>query len=782
MKQAHAGGGARNVAEGATVKDPVCGMVVKPDPNKSVAYKGQDYFFCSSGCQHKFQQAPEKYLTPIPRPTESEVAASTLYTCPMHPEIRQKGPGSCPICGMALERVEASLQDGPDPELLDMSRRLKIGTALALPLLFIAMSDLIPGIRLHDYLSPTIWNWMQFALATPVVLWVGAPLFERGFRSFLSLHLNMFSLIALGTGFAYGYSVIATFFPHFFPESFRSPHTGLVGVYFEAAAVIVTLVILGQVLELKARGQTSGAIKALLGLAPKTARLIQTDGTEKDIDLSHVKPGDRLRVRPGEKVPADGEVLEGNSSVDESMITGESIPVEKQKGDSVTGGTVNSTGSLIMAARRVGSDTVLSQIVKMVSEAQRSRAPIQKLADTVAGYFVPAVISISVVTAVVWGVWGPDPALAYALVNAVAVLIIACPCALGLATPMSIMVGTGKGAQNGVLIKNAEALEILEKVNVLVVDKTGTLTEGKPKLVSLLALAGIDENKMLAHAASLEKASEHPLAAAIVEGAKARGTEPSLPIAGFESLTSMGIRGRAGTSEVLVGNLKLFEKFGVDPHGLIELADQERHEGHTVMLVAIDGKAAGMIGVTDPIKASAPAAIEKLKGSGIRVVMLTGDHKSTAEAVASKLGITEIRANVSPDEKIAVIKELQGEGQIVAMAGDGVNDAPALAQANVGLAMGHGTDVAMQSAGVTLVKGDLMGIVKARHLSQATMSNIRQNLFFAFAYNILGVPVAAGVLYPFFGILLSPMIASAAMSLSSVSVIANALRLRRIKL
>jgi Cu+-exporting ATPase len=787
MNRLHAGGsccggGSRKAIEGANVKDPVCGMTVAPDPNKKVTHKGKDYFFCSAGCLHKFEKAPGDYISPVEKTVESEGVTDSIYTCPMHPEVRQKGPGSCPICGMSLEPVAPTLEEGPDPELVDMSKRLKFGTALTLPLLFIAMSDLIPGLRLHEYLSPTIWNWIQFGLATPVVLWVGAPLFKRGIRSFLSLKLNMFSLIALGTGVAYAYSVIATLFPHLFPDSFRSSHTGLVGVYFEAAAVIITLVILGQVLELKARGQTSGAIKALLGLAPKTARLLKADGSEEDIDLRHVKPGDRLRVRPGEKIPVDGEVVEGNSSVDESMITGESIPVEKRKSDAVTGGTVNGTGSLVMVARRVGSETVLSQIVKMVSEAQRSRAPIQKLADLVAGYFVPAVIFIAVVTAIVWGIWGPDPALSYALVNAVAVLIIACPCALGLATPMSIMVGTGKGAQNGVLIKNAEALETLEKVNVLVVDKTGTLTEGKPKLVSVFALPGIDEKKMLSSAASLEKASEHPLAAAIVEGAKSKGAEPSLATSDFESITGMGIRGRVQTSEVLVGNQKLFEKFKIDPNGLVERADNERREGHTVMLVALDGKAAGLIGVADPIKASTPAAIEKLRASGIRIVMLTGDHKSTAEAVAAKLGITEIRANVSPDEKIAVIRELQGKGQIVAMAGDGVNDAPALAQANVGLAMGHGTDVAMHSAGVTLVKGDLMGIVKARHLSQATMGNIRQNLFFAFIYNALGVPVAAGILYPFFGILLSPMIASAAMSLSSVSVIANALRLRRIRL
>ncbi|MEZ4750401.1 MAG: copper-translocating P-type ATPase [Bdellovibrionota bacterium] len=708
--------------------------------------------------------------------------APAIYTCPMHPEIRQKGPGTCPLCGMALEPAEPSLEEGPNEELLDMSRRLKIGALFTLPLLVLAMSEMIPGLKLHGLISPKWWNWVQLALASPVVLWVGAPLFKRGLESFLRFKLNMFSLIAIGTGVAYIYSVVATLFPHLFPPSFQNAHTGLVGVYFEAAAVIVTLVILGQVLELKARGQTSGAIKALLGLAPKTARLVRADGTEEDIDLNEVEIGNHLRVRPGEKVPVDGTVLEGSSSVDESMITGESIPVQKSKSDSVTGGTINGTGALLMEAKRVGSDTVLSQIVKMVSEAQRSRAPIQRLADIVASYFVPAVIASSVLTAIVWYVLGPDPALSFALVNAVAVLIIACPCALGLATPMSIMVGTGKGAQNGVLIKNAEALETLEKVNVLVVDKTGTLTEGKPKLVSVFSLPGFEEKQLLRFAASLERASEHPLAAAIVKGAKEKGAGPSPSTEGFESLTGMGIRGKVEGHDVAVGNLKLLEKLNVDSKALVEQADTERKEGRTVMLVAIDGKAAGTIGVADPIKETTSEAISMLAKAGMRVVMLTGDHKSTAEAVAKKLGITEVHANVLPDQKIAVVKDLQSQGHIVAMAGDGVNDAPALAQANVGIAMGHGTDVAMQSAGITLVKGDLRGIVKARNLSRATMRNIRQNLFFAFAYNAVGVPIAAGVLYPVFGILLSPMIASAAMSFSSVSVIGNALRLRRISL
>ena len=766
-------------ASTATMKDPVCGMGVDRSTHRKHEHAGTSYAFCSDGCLAKFKGDPNKYLAPAkPEPVDT----TATYTCPMHPEVKQQGPGTCPICGMALEPLDPTLEEGPNPELVVFSRRLVVGTMLTLPLLFLAMSEMIPGLNLQHRFSQSAWNWIQLVLATPVVLWVGAPLFERGYQSIRRLQLNMFSLIALGTGVAYAYSVFATLFPDFFPASFRNPHTGLVGVYFEAAAVIVTLVILGQVLELKARGQTSGAIKALLGLTPKTARIIREDATEEDIDLRHVHPGNRLRVRPGEKVPVDGVVLEGTSTVDESMITGESIPVQKTKGEPVTGGTVNATGSLVIEAKRVGSDTVLAQIVKMVSEAQRSRAPIQRLADMVAGYFVPAVVAIALLTAIVWGIWGPDPALAFALVNAVAVLIIACPCALGLATPMSIMVGTGRGAQNGILIKNAEALETFEKVDVLVVDKTGTLTEGKPKLVTAFSLTGFEEQRTLQLVASLEKASEHPLAAAVVEGARQRGAEPSLTTEDFESITGMGIKGRVDGQDVAIGNQKLFEKLGVDPTSLLSRADNERQNGQTVMLVAIDGKPAGMVGVTDPIKATTSEAVNLLRQSGVRVVMLTGDHRSTAEAVARKLGITEVHANVLPDQKIAVVKELQAKGHVVAMAGDGVNDAPALAQANVGVAMGHGTDVAMQSAGITLVKGDLRGIAKARRLSQSTMRNIRQNLFFAFIYNALGVPVAAGILYPVFGILLSPMLASAAMSLSSVSVIANALRLRRVEL
>lgn len=763
-------------------KDPVCGMDVEVNGPHKHAHGNATVHFCSEHCLAKFRENPEKYSKNVPAKQIFEASEDAIYTCPMHPEIRQNGPGSCPKCGMALEPVDVSLEEGSNAELLDMSRRLKFATLFTLPLLFLAMSEMFPSLGIHGWFKGSAWNWVQFLFATPVVIWAGAPLFQQGYQSLKGMQLNMFSLIALGTGVAYIDSVIATAFPEIFPASFRNPHTGLVGVYFEAAAVIVTLVILGQVLELKARGQTSGAIKALLGLAPKFARKVNADGSEEDVDLRHVKPGDRLRVRPGEKVPVDGIVLEGSSSVDESMITGESIPVPKLKDDAVTGGTVNGTGSLLMLAKRVGSETVLAQIVKMVSEAQRSRAPIQRLADIVASYFVPAVIAIAVVTAIAWVLFGPEPAMAFALVNSVAVLIIACPCALGLATPMSIMVGTGKGAQSGILIRNAEALETFEKVDVLVIDKTGTLTEGKPKLVSSFTVPGIDELEMLRLTATLEKGSEHPLAAAIVEGAKERGAGLTLATENFESITGMGIRGRVGAHEVAVGNQKLFEKMGINPAPLLERAESERKDGRTVMLVAIDNKPAGIVAVADPIKSTTPDAIASLREAGIRVVMLTGDHQSTAEAVAKKLGITEVHANVLPEQKIAVVKDLQTKGSIVAMAGDGVNDAPALAQANVGVAMGHGTDVAMQSAGITLVKGDLRGIVKARNLSRATMRNIRQNLFFAFVYNALGVPIAAGILYPFLGILLSPMIASAAMSLSSVSVIGNALRLRRVKL
>lgn len=763
--------------------DPVCGMTVDRKGPHHFDHAGRTYFFCSAHCRTKFSQDPAAYFnTQLKEERKTtEGSPDAIYTCPMHPEITQKGPGSCPKCGMALEPMEISLDEGPNPELADMARRLKWGIAFTLPLLLLAMGEMIPIVGGLSFFHGPAANWLQFLLATPVVLWVGAPLFERGLRSLKAMSLNMFSLIALGTSVAYVYSVVATWFPQVFPSSFRSPHTGLVGVYFEAAASIVTLVILGQVLELKARGQTSGAIKALLGLAPKTARRVNRDGSEEDVDLRHVQPGDLLRVRPGERVPVDGVVVEGQSAVDESMITGESLPVAKAKNQLVTGGTVNGTGTLLMEAKRVGAETVLAQIVKMVSEAQRSRAPIQRLADTASAYFVPTVMVVSLLTAVAWALWGPEPSLPYALVNAVAVLIIACPCALGLATPMSIMVGTGKGAQNGILIRNAEALETFEKVNVLVVDKTGTLTEGKPKLISVFALPGFDGATVLRLTATLEKGSEHPLASAIVEGASLRGLSLG-SVTDFESLTGMGVRGKVEAIDVAAGNQALFEKLKVNFEPLLAWAEAERADGKTVMLLSLDAKPAGAVSVADPIKSTTPAAIRELQASGIRVVMVTGDHRLTAEAVAKKMGITEVHAGVLPERKISVVKDLQAKGHVVAMAGDGVNDAPALAQAHVGIAMGHGTDVAMQSAGITLVNGDLRGIARARNLSRATMRNIRQNLFFAFVYNALGVPLAAGVLYPVFGILLSPMLASAAMSLSSVSVIGNALRLRRVAL
>lgn len=707
---------------------------------------------------------------------------NAIYTCPMHPEIRQIGPGSCPICGMALEPLQPTLDEGPNPELVDFARRFKTSAIFSLPLLILTMSEMIPGLELHKWLPHGTYNWIQFALATPVVLWSGAPLLQRGWESFRSRNLNMFSLIALGTLVAYGYSIFATLFPSLFPAEFLSPHTGEVGVYFEAAAVIISLVLLGQVLELRARGQTSGAIKALLGLAPKSTLRVQPDGNDLEIPLTQVQVGDRLRVRPGEKIPVDGVVLEGLSSVDESMLTGESLPAEKQPESSLTGGTINGTGTLIMVARRVGTDTVLSQIVKMVSEAQRSRAPIQRLADVVSSYFVPAVILISILTFLAWYFLGPDPKVVHAFVNAVAVLIIACPCALGLATPMSVMVGTGRGAQSGILIKNAEALERLEKVDTLVVDKTGTLTEGKPKLVNIQVLSPGDGEQVLEAAGLLEKSSEHPLAQAIVRGLIAKGVNLKGEVTDFKSQTGMGITGRYLGSLYAIGNQKLMDHLGVSVErdgSSIELA---RQDGQTVMYMAKENQLVAMFGVMDPIKSTTPEAIRKLKQQGIEVLMLTGDHRSTAQSVAKKLGIEKFEAEVLPEQKSQVIRRLQAEGKVVAMAGDGVNDAPALALANVGIAMGHGTDVAMQSASVTLVRGDLIGIVRALNLSKATMRNIRENLFFAFVYNFLGVPIAAGVLYPFFGLLLSPMLASVAMSLSSVSVIGNALRLRRLKI
>ncbi|MEQ8748503.1 MAG: copper-translocating P-type ATPase [Amphiplicatus sp.] len=704
-----------------------------------------------------------------------------VWTCPMHPEVRKTSNTGCPICGMALEPESVSLSAEEDTSELDsMTRRFWVGAVLSIPLFIYAMGDLIPG-RPFEGLLPGAWpQWIQFAMATPVVLWGGWPFFVRGVQSVRTMNLNMFTLIALGVGVAYVFSVVATVAPGVFPDAFRGMH-GNVAVYFEAAAVITTLVLLGQVLELRARSQTSGAIRALLELAPPTAHRINDDGSEEEVSIDHLREGDRLRVRPGERVPVDGEIIEGKSSVDESMVTGEPIPVEKNAGDKVTGGTVNGTGGFIMKATRVGEDTMLSQIVKMVSEAQRSRAPIQRLADTVSGWFVPAVVVIAIITFVVWSIYGPEPAMAFATVNAVAVLIIACPCALGLATPMSIMVGTGKGAQNGILIKNAEALETLEKVDTIVVDKTGTLTEGRPKLVLVEPQSPFTEGELLSLAASVERGSEHPLAAAIVEGAEERGAQIS-SASEFSSVTGEGVEAMVDSRKVALGNAKMMKRISAYDESMAANAEDHRREGQTVMFVAVDGKPAGLIGVADPIKVTTPDAIKALHEAGVKVVMLTGDSRATAEAVGAKIGIDEIHADVSPEDKNRIVRELQETGAKVAMAGDGINDAPALAQADVGIAMGTGTDVAMESAGVTLVKGDLRGVARARRLSQATMRNIRQNLFFAFIYNALGVPVAAGVLYPFFGLLLSPMIAAAAMSFSSVSVIGNALRLRGAKL
>jgi Cu+-exporting ATPase len=708
------------------------------------------------------------------------IAAKTEYVCPMHPEIVRSAPGNCPICGMTLEPRIVSAEEGESAELADMTRRFWVSVVLAVPLLFIAMSEIIPGQPVQRVITASLRTWIELALASPAVLWAGWPLFVRGWQSIVNRSLNMFTLIAMGVGVAYGYSLFAALFPWVFPTSFRNPD-GSVPLYFEAAAVITALVLLGQVLEIRARSRTSSAIKALLGLAPKTARIVHEDGREEDISLDRVTPGDRLRVRPGEKVPVDGVVLEGNSSVDESMVTGEPIPIEKKSGDRLIGATVNGTGGFVMRAERVGSDTLLAQIVHMVSEAQRSRAPIQRLADLVSSYFVPAVVIVAGITFIVWALIGPSPRMAYALVNAVAVLIIACPCALGLATPMSIMVGTGRGATVGVLIKNAEALETLEKVNTLVVDKTGTLTEGKPRLVSTKALAGYTEIEVLRLAVALERGSEHPLAAAIVAGAEEKGLT-LMPAQDFKSITGQGVMGHIEGRLVALGNKHMMDELRVATDAASPSADAERKDGHTVMYVAVEGQLAGLIGVADPIKASTAEALKMLQDDGVKIVVLTGDNRVTAQAVARRLGIEEVEAEVLPDQKASVVKRLQSQGRIVAMAGDGINDAPALAQAQVGIAMGTGTDVAMDSAGVTLVKGDLRGIAKARRLSRATMRNIRQNLFFAFFYNALGVPLAAGVLYPVFGLLLSPIIASAAMSFSSVSVITNALRLRSINL
>ncbi len=765
----------------ATVRDPVCGMTIHPQDAAGVfEYKGQTYYFCNSSCLEKFRADPEKFLEPNVAAPTLAVPTAAEYTCPMHPEIVRNAPGACPICGMALEARTVALEEETNPEYEDMKRRFWVSLALTVPTLALAMSEAIPGQPLERALGLRVITWIELILSTPVVLWGGLPFFERGWQSILNRSLNMFTLIALGTGVAYFYSLVAAVAPRIFPPSFRGPE-GMVPVYFEAAAGITTLVLLGQVLELRARSQTSGAIRALMGLAPKTARLVRQDGSEEDVPLDRVHPGDRLRVRPGEKIPVDGVVLNGSSTVDESMVTGEPLPAEKSSGSRVTGGTVNGHGTLLMRAERVGQETLLAQIVRMVSEAQRSRAPIQRLADRVAGYFVPAVVAAAVVTFIVWAEIGPAPRLAYALVNAVAVLIIACPCAFGLATPMSIMVGTGRGAMAGVLIKNAESLERLEKVNTLVVDKTGTLTEGKPRLVTVWPAEPGGETKLLQIAASLERASEHPLAAAILASAKERGLELA-DVNNFKAIPGKGVSGQVGGSTAALGNLQLMEDVGTNAQPLVEKAEALRRDGQTVMFVSVDGRAAGLLGVADPIKASSLEAIESLHREGIRIVMLTGDSRLTAEAVAKKLGLDEVVAEVLPAEKAEVVKRLQNEGRIVAMAGDGINDAPALAQADVGFAMGTGTDVAIESAGVTLVKGDLRGIARARKLSRATMRNIRQNLFWAFAYNTLGIPLAAGVLYPVFGLLLNPMIASAAMTFSSVSVISNALRLRRLAL
>jgi Cu+-exporting ATPase len=800
----------------AAVLDPVCGMTISPDDAVGhVDHKGQTHSFCSQSCLDQFRADPDHFLTtnrPVAAAAPGDVERE--YTCPMDPEVRQKGPGACPKCGMALEPVDVApvtktewtcpmhpeiVRDAPgscpicgmgleprvvtledrNPELDDMTRRFRWALVLTAPILVFMIAEFWPGQPLHHWLPGGALNWIELAWATPVVLWGGWPFFQRGWASVVNRHLNMFTLIALGVGAAYAFSVVATLMPGIFPESFRM--NGAVAVYFEPAAVIVVLVLLGQVLELRARSRTSTAIRNLLGLAPKTARRVETDGTERDLPLSEVHVGDRLRVRPGERVPVDGIVLEGKTTIDESMVTGEPIPVEKASGAPVTGGTVNGTGTFVMKAERVGADTLLAQIVRMVSEAQRSRAPIQRLADTASAWFVPAVIVVAILTFVVWSLSGPEPRLAHALVNAVAVLIIACPCALGLATPMSIMVGTGRGAEAGVLIRNAEALEILEQVTTLVVDKTGTLTEGKPRLVTVSPTSSIDDTQLLRLVASLENVSEHPLGAAIVGGAKDRGVTLA-DVTDFESVTGMGVIGTIEGRRVAIGNVKMLESQSVNVESLRAEADELRRSGQTVMFVAVGGRAAGLVGVADPIKETAREAIAALHGEGIKVVMLTGDNRTTADAVARAVGIDRVEADVLPDQKAAVVKDLQQKGERVAMAGDGINDAPALAQAHVGIAMGTGTDVAMESAGVTLVKGDLRGIVRARRLSRNTMRNIRQNLFFAFIYNVAGVPIAAGILYPWFGLLLSPMIASAAMTFSSVSVVGNALRLRRVEL
>jgi Cu+-exporting ATPase len=774
----HGTGHAAINAPDALVTDPVCGMKVNTGTSRHrFDHKGVTYHFCSAGCRTKFQAAPETYLKPR---SAAPAKAGTIYTCPMHPQIRQEGPGACPLCGMALEPLEISAETEPNQELADMTRRFWIGLVLTLPILVLEMGGHVPALGLHTIVPPTLSTPVQFALSTPVVLWAGWPFFQRGVASVRSGHLNMFTLIALGTGAAYLYSLVATFIPGAFPAAFRGMG-GTVPVYYEAAAVITVLVLLGQVLELRAREQTGGAIRALLNLAPKTARRLRQDGADEEIPVSDVVVADRLRVRPGEGIPVDGTVSDGKSAVDESMVTGESMPTPKGPGDKVIGGTVNGTGSLVIRAEKIGTDSVLSRIVAMVAEAQRSRAPIQRMADTIASYFVPAVLAVAALAFAAWAFRGPAPALSYALIAAVSVVIIACPCALGLATPMSIMVGVGKGAGAGVLIKSAESLERLEKVDTLVVDKTGTLTEGKPRVTAVVTAFGLTETDVLRLAASLERSSEHPLAAAVMAAAKEKGVTIEDPV-NFTSVTGKGVTGDVGARTVALGNGKLMTDLGVDPGELAGKADDLRRTGATALFVAVDGKPGGVIAIADPIKATTRAALDSLRADGIHVIMLTGDNLTTARAVASQLGIDDVKADVLPEDKNRIVRTLRAGGKIVAMAGDGVNDAPALAEADVGIAMGTGTEVAIQSAGVTLVKGDLAGIARARTLSRMTMRNIRQNLVFAFAYNVIGIPVAAGVLYPAFGILLSPVVAALAMSLSSVSVIGNALRLRAARL
>jgi Cu+-exporting ATPase len=760
------------------VKDPVCGMTVDPHATPyRHEHRGRTWYFCSAGCKARFAAAPERWLGGKPAPALTPDTA--IYTCPMHPEIRQVGPGSCPICGMALEPLDAAGEAGPSPELADMTRRFWMALALTIPVVLLENGMHFIGHGFNAVVSPQLNVWLQLLIGTPVVLWAGWPFFTRGWASVRNRSLNMFTLIALGVGVAWLYSLAAILAPGLFPAGFRTGE-GVVPVYLEAASVITTLVLLGQVLELRARERTSGAIKALLSLAPKTARRLKEDGGEEEVPVDAILPGDRLRVRPGDRVPVDGKVLEGASAVDESMVTGESLPVEKQPGARVIGGTLNGRGSFVMRADKVGAETMLAHIVQMVAQAQRSRAPIQRLADRVSGWFVPAVVTVAVLAFLAWWLFGPAPSLTFGLIAAVSVLIIACPCALGLATPMSIMVGVGRGAGLGVLIRDAEALERLEKVDTIVVDKTGTLTEGRPRVTAVVPLAVQDEAALLRLAAGLERASEHPLAEAIVRAAEERGL--ALPeVAGFESLTGKGVRGTIEGQALALGNRAMMEELGIDPGPAADRADALRREGATVMYVAVGGRLAGLVAVADPIKSSTPEALQALRQAGVRIVMLTGDNRTTAETVARRLGIGEVEAEVLPEQKSAVVERLRSQGRVVAMAGDGVNDAPALAAADVGIAMGTGTEVAMESAGVTLVKGDLAAIARARALSRATMRNIRQNLFFAFVYNALGVPVAAGVLYPFLGILLSPIIAAAAMALSSVSVILNAARLRTVR-